>query len=630
MNATQTPEAQILQLLREFNPFEGRSVVKTHQIWDDNFLDVPSINSHASDAVFESIALARKNNVCCGLGIVAPKGTGKTHILSRIRHRIANEESCCFIYLCEYGNLSSVKTQFLNGISSSLKKQNIPGVMQWQELATILLSKATDQACQPKNLVVQFPKILAKHPKAIDYFATKVGQTYDVDNPNVVRAILWTLSPQHALFATNWLAGRDLSEGQAKLLGLPESSINDDGQAFSMAIQILDLLSSTMVPILCFDELDGTESVHEEDEILGGFTRAMTVASLAKDVFNNLKRGVILSSTYLNTFRAEISAIVGGGATGAVDRLFSTVIELTPLKPDTTTELVAYWLDSFYKEHDIVPPYPLYPFNEKTLREIGEERPTVRDVLQWCAKNLPITGPIDPLKKLQKLYQKTASNLEDFSEDSNLIASSIAFGFSKLREETLEGVRILSVENNVKPYAKHNGYVQFKVIGDNNGDAISIGVSVVQQNHGRSVGAAIKYLTNYKDLGLTRGCLIRQKKILPHWQGANHNLDILCKQQGGEWVGFKNEEIEPLIILFSMLDEIDWDEMSKDDFDRFILTLALHENPILLEILSAPSGDVPDDTIDKDSEIEELLSQQIEEMTDLGNTNLDLELTIAL
>jgi hypothetical protein len=629
MNTTQATEAQILQLLREFNPFEGRSIVKTHQIWDDNFLDVPSINSHVSDAVFESIALARKNHVCCGLGIVAPKGTGKTHILSRIRHRVANEEGSCFIYLCEYGNLSSVKTQFLHGISSSLRKQNIPGVMQWQELATILLSKSTGQVCQPQNLVIQFPKILAKHPKAIDYFATKVGQTYEVDNPNVVRAILWTLSPQHAPFAINWLAGRDLSEAQAKLLGLPESSINDDGQAFNMAIQILDLLSSTMLPIICFDELDGTESVNEDNETLGGFTRAMTVASLAKDVFNNLKRGVILTSTYLKTFKEEIRE-VASGVSGTVDRLFSTFIELTPLKPDTTIDLVTCWLDSFYREHNTVPPHPLYPFDEKILRGFGDERPTVRDVLQWCAKNIPEGEPIDPLKRLKKMYQNIASTLEDFSEDSDLIAASIAFGFLQLREQTLEGVKILGVETNVKPYSKHKGYVQFKIIGDNNGDAISIGVSVVQQNHGKSVGAAIKYLTNYKDLGLTRGCLIRQKTISPHLQVANHNLDILCNQQGGEWIGFKNEEIEPLIILFFMLDQIDWDEMSKDDFDRFVLTLALHENPILLEILSAPSGNVPDDIIDKDSEIEELLSQQIEEMTDLGNTNLDLELTIAL
>jgi hypothetical protein len=627
MNTTQATEAQILQLLREFNPFEGRSIVKTHQIWDDNFLDVPSINSHVSDAVFESIALARKNHVCCGLGIVAPKGTGKTHILSRIRHRVANEEGSCFIYLCEYGNLSSVKTQFLHGISSSLRKQNIPGVMQWQELATILLSKSTGQVCQPQNLVIQFPKILAKHPKAIDYFATKVGQTYEVDNPNVVRAILWTLSPQHAPFAINWLAGRDLSEAQAKLLGLPESSINDDGQAFNMAIQILDLLSSTMLPIICFDELDGTESVNEDNETLGGFTRAMTVASLAKDVFNNLKRGVILTSTYLKTFKEEILAIASG-ATGTVDRLFSTFIELTPLKPDTTIDLVTYWLDSFYKEHNIVPPRPLYPFDEKILRGFGDERPTVRDVLQWCAKNIPEGEPIDPLKKLEKMYQNIASTLEDFSEDSDLIAASIAIGFLHLREQTIEGVKILDVDANIRPYSKHKGCVQFKVIGESNGDAINIGVSVVQQNHGRSVGAAIKYLTNYKDLGLNRGCLIRQKKILPHWQAANHNLDILRKQQG-EWVGFKNEEIEALIVLFFMRDQIDWDETSEDDFDRFVLTLALHENPILLEILSAPSGDVPDDIIDKDSEIEQLLSQ-IEEMTDLGNTDLDLELIMAL
>jgi hypothetical protein len=316
------------------------------------------------------------------------------------------------------------------------------------------------------------------------------------------------------------------------------------------------------------------------------------------------------------------------GMDAVVERLIEKELELSTLKPDDVFDLVSQQLQSFYKENHLVPPNPLYPFEKKQLQALGEARLTVRETLQWCSKNIPKGAIIDPVKRLEKIYQEVRSNLEDFLEDSDLIAYSIAFGFNCLCGETIEGVTIIDVDLDVKPYSKHNGYIQFKVIADEHGKTEKIGVAVAQHNHGRSVGAAIKYLTNYQVLDLTRGCLVRQKSIPAHWQVANQYLDILCNHQSGEWVGFREEDIEPLVTIFSMTDAIDWDEFSKEDFTNFIKEKhPFDQNPILLEILSNPSGEVPKDLVDEDKEIEALLGQIVD--TDDANIT-DLELALAM
>lgn len=624
MSTIQTQEQRIIQALQELNPFEGRTIVKSHHIWDESFTDVPSINSHVSDQIFDAIERCEKNNISIGITLVAPKGTGKTHILSRIRHRLKANDKSCFIYLCEYGNLTSVRTQLLQGIATSLRKPGSSGTMQWQELATALINKVAKKEYKPQNLVAQFPKLLIQNSQVVTTCTSKISQAYETDT-NIVRAIVWTLSKDHAPFAINWLAGRELSEVQSKLLGLPEIDVeNRDTQSFNTAQQILDLIASYTVPVICLDELDGTELVSEEEEAMGGFTRAMVVASLGKDICNSLKRGVVLAATYDKTWREEIRSV---NATNSVeDRLAEKKLELNPLKPDDAVNLVTSWLKLFYEQNQLLPPQPLYPFEEKQIREYGD-RATVREILQWCAKNIPTGQPVDPVKRLEKVYREVESTLEDFSEDNDLIAKSLIYGLGRLCEKTISGVTLKRIETEVKPSWKHKGFIQFKIIGEENKKPVRIGVAVAQHAHGKTVGATIKYLTDYKAFDLTRGCLIRRKAIPQHWQVANQGLANLCNKKGGEWISFKDEEVRSLVVLYKMLRNLDQEMFSSEDFEKFVNEKhPIDQHPLLCDILSDPSGQAPVDVIDEDLGLEDLPTQGAE--TDNQESG-ELELQLA-
>jgi hypothetical protein len=602
------------QAIKESNPFESNFVAKSYHVWDEDFLDLPGLNAHASVTVLEAIQKinsGRLQSKTIGFTLLAPKGVGKTHVLSRIRQQLKREGEGFFIYMCEYGNLSLIKHQFLQSLAFSLKKTGSKGVMQWQELATALVNQGIEKDLEPQQLIHQFPKALAKNPQVVHQLTQKILQKCsDVDNPYIIKAILWTLSQAHAPFAVNWLAGRELSEAQANMMDLPDLSKEDrEVEAFNIARQVLDLISYYTTPVICFDELDGTELADEDDPMLAGYSRAQVVGSLAKDIYNNLKRGVLITAMYAKTWKEDF--LQNQGFTAAIkDRIAHREVELNSLKPDDVVVLVAYWLENFYCKQGLTPPHALYPFEESKLREVGDGA-TVREILQWCAQNFsPVK--VDPIEKLEKIYQQMEMNLEDFSDDNEKIARALAFGLQHLQGQTVEGVTLGELDREVHPKWKHKGRINFRILGEEEGKAVKIGVCVSQDSNGRTVGAAIKYLTWYKDFDITRGCLVRAKSIPQHWQVANTSLEQLRKQQGGEWVSFKNEEIKPLLALYKMSKELDREAFTDGDFQRFINEKhPISDNPLIKDILSDPSGQNPQEVIDEDSELQKLFSEEL-------------------
>jgi DNA replication protein DnaC len=75
--------------LQNQNPFSQPPFVNANNVWGKNFADVETLNAHASDAVFQALEQIRAGHYSTtSILITAQNGTGKTHIISRIRHRL--------------------------------------------------------------------------------------------------------------------------------------------------------------------------------------------------------------------------------------------------------------------------------------------------------------------------------------------------------------------------------------------------------------------------------------------------------------------------------------------------------------------------------------------------------------
>ena len=602
MNDFHSSIAYLSKAIASQNPFDRSLIVRSNDIWKPSFPDVPSINAHASDGVFQAIEQIRAGyRTVSGITIRAEKGLGKSHLISRIRRRLLDEGGSFFVYMSDvdYGNLNRVNANFLNTLSSSLKRIGNEGVMQWQELATALINEALGETYIPQQLVKQFPGILAENHKLdVDALTTKVLQIKpNIENPYLIQAILWTLSSDKVSFAINWLSGRALAQTQADAMGLPNSTEEDkEGEAFQTVCQILDLIGDYRTLVIGFDEL---ESVDRNE---AGFNRAQVVALLVKDLYGKIKRGVLMTAMFDETW-FNIRALPQAESVTA--RMGEKIFDLKYLNADDVVTLVSQWLEEFYDSKDLIPPDPVYPFDEGELRELGKEKLIVRKVLEECAKNWKVPGdntpsPIatDPLHQVELAFNNELNALEEtiekYFEDSTILAEALYFGFLAVKGETLERVQVEEIEK-VQTKAVDKGYLHFRIRGKENGKSVKIVVAVVQESGAKFVSAALKRLIEYKKFDMTRGCLVRSKDVKPKTVGKQHLDRLLSKELGGEFVKLANEEIKPLLAIYLVNKaQADYD-VSEDQIKQFIVQKKLaSENYLICEILSDPSGQIPD------------------------------------
>ncbi|MBD0387596.1 MAG: hypothetical protein ICV54_14000 [Nostoc sp. C3-bin3] len=614
----------LINVISKNNPFQGRLVVRDQNVWGQGFPDVSSFNSHASDAVYDAIEKVRSGQrKVVGITITAERGLGKSHIISRIRHRLQVDGSALFVYMSQCNNLNRIKAEFLTTLATSLKQIGSQGVSQWQYLATVLINEAFNKNYTAQQLINQFPGALVKNPKVVEVLRDKVlGIKPDLENPDIITAILWTLSPDPAyeIFAIRWLAGNSLPQAKADAMGLANVSADDkEAESFTTARQILNLIGDYKPIVVCFDEME-TDHCNEI-----GYTGRQVTAIFAKDLCDKIKRGVLLTSIFPDQWINEVKRL--GNADSVVDRIGEQVIELKYLNSDDVINLVSRWLEEFYQENGLTPPHVLYPFDEYKLRALGKERPIVRKVLKWCADNFKFPGTVVDIHPVEPAYNQQISALEttieDYMEDKATLAQALRLGFSAAIGETIENVQIEKVVD-IQVKAVDRGYLDFKIVGTENGKDVKIAVAVLQESGGLFVQATLKRLIRYKDFDVTRGCLVRSKQIN---KGATKAQDclktLLSKELGGEWVLLKSEDIKPLLALHFVMKGREDDELTEDQIIDFIHTKRIAiDNYLIREILSDPSGQVPKDAIDEDKESSNITLIEVKDVVSVGSDDL--------
>lgn len=77
---------------------------------------------------------------------------------------------------------------------------------------------------------------------------------------------------------------------------------------------------------------------------------------------------------------------------------------------------------------------------------------------------------------------------------------------------------------------------------------------------------------------------------------------LLSPELGGEWVLLNNKDIKPLLAILFVFTAREVYELTEEQIINFIdqKRLAI-DNYLIREILSDPSGEIPDDAIDEDS-----------------------------
>ena len=602
----------INEILLEHSPFSQPPFVTANNVWGKGFPDVEGLNSNASDTVFKALEEIKSGKLStASILITAQDGTGKSHIISRIRHRLQDLGGAFFILANRFSDLNQVKPGFQCLLAESLLNIGSQGVTQWQELATdmandVQRSKNPQTSyVEAKNLVKRFEDNddeiqIQKWVKDLTKGFRKLKTVQDLD---IVRAIFWTLSDEQAGYASGWLGGKELAQYKADELGLPTQN-----QSFGSVLQILDIISSYNSLVICFDELDILTESNEQ-----GWKKAQIVSNFVKELIENLHRGIILSVMMPGVWKTQIQENMPPAVSTKMTT-YTKPLDLQYLNPTTTVELVEFFLKDYYESRNIVPPHVLYPFNEMQLKEVGKDKPTVREALKWCRENYATMLSKDSIENITAPTKINPVELAFLAEmgdsivnslDSNLLISdALYFSIYRLIGETVEKVTISEVTTAFGKRGGKETYLNFKIVGRDDDKTIGIAVSIIQDDRGTLLGAAVRKLLDSARLGLTRGCLIRspEKPISTY---IKDNYIVPLSEKGGEFVKLYAHEIKPLFALKMVHDKAESDyKVSDEQIQEFVCGYGEKYrlgrfNPLIREILSDPSYQTPLGLIDE-------------------------------
>lgn len=665
-----SPHEALIAALQANNPFEKPPVVKEQNIWGESFPDVSSLNAHASNAVFEALEKVRATTSSLekstSIVFSADRGVGKSHLIKRIRQKIQADGQALFIYASadKYGDLDFVNCSFQQSVAASLEQLNSGKVSQWQEVAALMAidalkaSNPNAKAPSAADLTAKFDKayqdIRAKGRDLVTDLTKAIRKLKPYTDPYIIRAIIWTLSEERGPLAVKWLAGEQLDAQDAidlRLSNNQQSAKEREAQALSVISKLLSIIGEYRTICICFDELD-TISTHDL-----GYPAALVIADLVRKLFTTTQqskegKGIVILTVLL----PDIWSILlnQDAEVSARDKVAAgSVIDLRNLNSDSTIELVSLWLSPFYKLRNLHPPTPIYPFEQEELIQYAKGRPYVREALRWCADQ--INGKIKtfissnakkltPTEKFELAYKNA---LEQFSNDSlddnEVIASALEFCFQKITsidkisKTHIENVIIKNIEE-VTPKAKNSGYINFKLVGIENDEPVTIGVEVLQQTHGLSVGAGFRRLLDCETFGLSRGCLVRsrERKLKRNWDSYEYYQKLIAK--GGEWVNLKEDDIKPLLALQYVYDHHEKFDLTIKRLDSFaFIQKLLTGNFLIKEILSRPTGNLAEEALEgqelqhihSDEELQEIANSLTQSIEDSSTDDVEEKLDLA-
>ena len=485
------------------------------------------------------------------------------------------------------------------------------------------------------SLTLPIAKIEPKGKDLVGELTKAIRRLKPGVDPYIVQAIVWTLSEERGSLAVKWLAGEQLEAQDAADLRLPPNNkTEEEVNAFAptMIAKLLSLLGEYKSVVVCFDELDTIAAD------TNGFTPVFVIFDLVKRLFDSVSQSkeakglvtltVVLPDLWRQIEQAKFASSEKISAHGKP-------IDLELLNSETIKELAALTLNRFYSKKRLVPPHELFPFVKEDLTAFGKGRPTPRESLKWLASKLNETlaghvKPVSPSERLERAYQNALTQFDSDDLDSNdQVAAALRFGFEKiieidrLREQPIEGVVLRKVED-ITPRAKNNGRLNFKIAVEEGGEAVVIGIGVLQESHGLSVGAGFRRLLDLDTFRLSRGCLVRSRdrKIKRNWDSFEYYQQLVAA--GGEWVDLKVDEIKPLFALQYVYEHHEKFDLTIKRLDSFAFVRNLLRQSLLIkEILSRPEGIVVEEALEGDE------LQRLSDSDDLSTLEDDLAMDLS-
>ena len=270
--------------------------------WAADFLDLGSLNAHASGAVEDAVLRVRetvRNEAravrSTSIVIVGPPGAGKTHLFARLRRKLGPR--AVFVLIRPLGDVEMTARFVLGEVVRQLAFAPPRGVPQHHALVGSCLGRLEGVGPGFPQAVLSEWGALAPEQRAARLETALEGMLAlcpALDEVYLARLLEVPFAPSataRALLA--WLSGADCDVEQLKRIGATASLLDKSEGRARPALETLATTAALGAPlVLVFDQL--------ENLIDGGGQRLRAYGSLAAELVDTL-RGAVLVHLALDT-----------------------------------------------------------------------------------------------------------------------------------------------------------------------------------------------------------------------------------------------------------------------------------------------------------------------------------------
>lgn len=359
--------------------------------WEKHPFHIPALQSVAARDLADKLSsFGAAGNPASPLGFVllGPAGSGKSHLLNSLR-RAAHGRGQFFI-LIDMTDVANFEATVALGVVRSLEQPDADGRPQWRGLLDQLFTEYAD----PSLLADGVDGLSASRPPGLINRCDRLIETIQARHPaeapahrDVVRALMLLASDHVDIvdLGESWLTGIGLSREDAELHGFQHAR-----EQPSLMFRGLSWLMSLVRPtVLALDQLDAVVAEHEaavsrradeapESRHSSAPPSALGLAAGLVRLLDASRRTQIVVAC-----REESWAALERRSPVSLQGRFEAPILLSPLSDATVLRsLVAVRFQHAYRDADLSPAYPCYPYRDTFFAEMAGTAP--RELYRRC------------------------------------------------------------------------------------------------------------------------------------------------------------------------------------------------------------------------------------------------------
>lgn len=377
--------------LRALSQVDFDWTMHMQSVWRDSTYDVDTLHQEYRRKITEEMTrLQGTTEVKSPLGmiLVGSAGSGKTHMLSALRH-YALSHNIGFV-LVDMTDVHDFWATVLQGYIDSLQQAEADGVPQFYKLLDFLIGE-TKVTFSRTHLAQAERRHVGWYISEMLNALNRRHRREVIKHQDVIRALVLLNSDDLPIsnLGYSWLLGMGVDEGASTDLGFPSNHMTDP----SKIVEGLSWLMSLRAPtVLALDQLDSIVSQHYLASGMGTTNEERNEKRVSKAIIEGISGGLVglrdktLRTLSLVTCLEETWHILSTQVVAPVKDRFHGEMILSPiLLRQTAEQIVSIHLRQAYDIVGFSSPYATWPFAPEFFAQAREHYP--RRVLQRCHKH---------------------------------------------------------------------------------------------------------------------------------------------------------------------------------------------------------------------------------------------------